>query len=168
MTNRVYLLRHAKAKFAEPGIKDFDRALDKTGLRDAQATGREMRQQQYLPDLVLFSPAKRAKQTWTAVAAAFEKEPESKAIPELYDQDAAGYLQIIRNTTNVASLMLVGHNPMMEDLALVLARAGDSLADQIQRAGFPTSGLAVLEFDNALAHISEGSGRIVHLLKPAD
>ncbi|HEV7415033.1 MAG TPA: histidine phosphatase family protein [Tianweitania sediminis] len=159
------MFRHAKAQFAASGMRDFDRPLEPRGLDDARAMGATLSEQNLLPEKVICSTGLRARQTWEA---AQTKLPavDTEWTDALYNADAAGYLQLVHQAQAASSLMLVGHNPMMEDLALALAQPNDPKADEMRRSGFPTAGLAILEFEGTLEGIETGKGRVVHFLKP--
>src|SRR3954452_9870575 len=88
--SRLYLLRHAKAGWAAPGMRDFDRPLDPTGCTDADSIGAGMRAREYIPDLVLCSTAKRARETLDWVARHIGS-PRAVFSDSLYSTDAAGY-----------------------------------------------------------------------------
>ncbi|MBS9720713.1 histidine phosphatase family protein [Tianweitania sp. BSSL-BM11] len=166
MTSRLYLLRHAKARFATPGMSDFDRPLEPVGTAEAPAVGREMAARSWMPDLVLCSTAPRAQQTWYGCRGELSSVPETKMMDELYRADTPGYLQIIKGSGAETSLMVVGHNPMIEEVTLQLVSPQDHSAEDLRRSGFPTASLTVIEFDNSLAEIQPGSGRLVEILKP--
>ena len=114
--SRLFLLRHAKAGWAEPGMRDFDRPLEPLGRTDADAVGAAMRAGAYIPDLVLCSTAKRARETLDWVA---RHTGDARVIfsDSLYSTDAAGYVEFIRAAPDGDQVLVVGHNPMMEDLA---------------------------------------------------
>ncbi|WP_265518519.1 SixA phosphatase family protein [Nitratireductor luteus] len=86
---------------------------------------------------------------------------------DLYRADATECLALIMAYAGQSSLMVVGHNPVMEDLALALAPTGDSRALAAVRAGFPAAGLAVLEFETPLGEAGPGKGVLVDFLRPA-
>ena len=92
--------------------------------------------------------------------------PETRLIEDLYSADAAGYVQIIQASGAKTSVMLVGHNPMIEDVTLALVSKDDPVAEQLRRSGFPTAGLAVIDFEDDIANIQPGAGRLVEILKP--
>jgi phosphohistidine phosphatase len=163
--SRLFLLRHAKAAWALPGMRDFDRPLDAAGLADAEATGISMQAHGYIPELTLCSNAVRARQTLEGIAANADTG-RVLYFDDLYREDASGYLSIIRKSGNVGTLMVIGHNPMMEDLALALAPQGDEDARATLHAGFPTSGLAVLRFPGNLSEAVPGTGYLEAILMP--
>ncbi len=164
--NRLYLLRHAKAGWALPGMKDFDRPLDASGMADARMLGAAMSAAGHVPDLTLCSNARRARETleWLATQADTGRVLFTDA---LYSEDAAGYLAIIREHGPQGSLLVIGHNPMVEDLAMAVAGDGEESARATLERGFPTSGLAVLRFDGGLANAAPGAGYLEAFLTPA-
>ena len=66
----IILVRHAKSSWKDPGLNDFDRPLNKRGKKNAPLMGQKLKERQVMPDLVLSSPAKRARKTATAIAKA--------------------------------------------------------------------------------------------------
>ena len=165
--SRLYLLRHAKAGWALPGVRDFDRPLDASGRADAEAMGAAMRARGYVPDLTLCSNAKRARETLEGLA---NQTDTGKVLflDTLYSEDAAGYLSTIRGNGGTGSLLVIGHNPMTEDLALAVSGDGDETARAMLSHGFPTSGLAVVRFAGDLAKAAQGDGYLEAFLTPAD
>ena len=165
--SRLYLLRHAKAGWALPGVRDFDRPLDASGRADAEAMGAAMQARGYIPDLTLCSNAKRARETLEGLA---NQTDTGKVLflDTLYSEDAAGYLSTIRGNGGTGSLLVIGHNPMTEDLALAVSGDGDEMARAMLSHGFPTSGLAVVRFAGDLAKAAQGDGYLEAFLTPAD
>jgi phosphohistidine phosphatase len=151
---RLILLRHAKTEHDAPSGRDRDRRLDERGHRDAAGIGAWLTQRSLFPDLVLVSPAVRAKQTWELAWEAMKDRappPQVDFLPELYSADPAQLLQSIRNASapDPKQLMLVGHNPGLHELALALTGGGEAAARQALAENLPTSGLAVFEFAGA-------------------
>ncbi len=165
--SRLYLLRHAKAGWALPGVRDFDRPLDAIGIADAEATGKAMRASGYVPELTLCSNAKRARETLEGIAA---NADTGRVVftDDLYSSDAAGYLDKIRDNGQHGSLLLIGHNPMMEDLAMAVSGGGEEGAMHTLQTGFPTSGLAVIRFEGRLSEAQLGQGYLESFLTPAE
>lgn len=165
--SRLYLLRHAKAGWALPGVRDFDRPLDASGMADAEAMGEAMRARNYVPDVTLCSNAKRARQTLEGLAGRTDTG-RVLFFDTLYSEDAAGYLDIIRKNAGAEQLLVVGHNPMTEDLAMAVSGDGDEAARGMMKHGFPTAGLAVVRFPGNFAEAAQGSGYLEAFLTPAD
>ncbi|MFF5160331.1 SixA phosphatase family protein [Streptomyces sp. NPDC000348] len=146
---RLVVLRHAKSARPE-GVTDHDRPLGPRGLRDAPAAGRALAEADCLPGLALCSTAVRARRTWELVAAQWGTPPPVRHDPRLYHADVPELLDVVRETpAEVETLLLIGHNPGLEDLVLTLA--GDGLDDTLDRVRtkFPTSAIAVLSWRGA-------------------
>jgi phosphohistidine phosphatase len=165
--SRVLLLRHAKAGWARPGMSDRDRPLDDTGRRDARAIGAAMRRHGYQPALIFCSPAVRARETLDGVAMALDTR-HAVYSEALFAGDATSYLAVIRSAGAAESVLLVGHNPMMEDIATALAANGDADALHVLAGGFPTAGLAAIRMDGALSDAAPGRGYLEAFLTPSD
>jgi phosphohistidine phosphatase len=148
-------------------MRDFDRPLDEAGTRGAVAAGRAMRERDYAPDLVICSSARRARETLDGVARVLDT---GRIIytEGLYSTDAAGYVDIIAEAPKAESLLLIGHNPMMEDVAMALSGDGDETANGSILNGFPTSGLAVIRFAGALSFVAPGKGYLEAFVTPAE
>ena len=145
MRRTLVLIRHAKS--AE-GPVDVERALNPRGLRDRDAVGRWLHARNITPQRVAVSPALRARLTWEG-AAQHVDSPDPVIDDRIYDNDEDGLLDIVHETPpDVDALVLVGHNPSFGQLAYDLDDGtGDEDARQELRAGFPTSAIAVFEFD---------------------
>ena len=148
-------------------MRDFDRPLDASGIADSEAMGVVMRACGYVPDLTLCSNARRARETLEGIAGNADTG-RVLFLEALYSEDAAGYLSIIRANGAAGSLLVVGHNPMMEDLAMAVSGSGDESARATLNFGFPTSGLAVIRFEGSLADAAPGRGYLEGFLTPAD
>ena len=164
--SRLLLLRHARAAWAEPGMRDFDRPLDASGRADADAIGAVMAQDRVLPRRVICSSARRARETWETV---MRHLPIADVIvtDQLYITDATGYLNFIRDNDEVDSLLIVGHNPMIEDVCFALAADGKDTATGARSSGFPTCGLAVIDFPGGLADVAPSAGFLEAFYTPS-
>lgn len=141
---RLVVLRHAKSAWPE-GVPDHQRYLAPRGRRDAPAAGIALAESDSLPDLALCSTAVRARQTWELASAEWGTPPPVRYEPRLYAADVPDLLDAIHQVPpEVETLLVVGHNPGLEELVLELA--GDSLDDALDevRVKFPTSAIAVL------------------------
>jgi phosphohistidine phosphatase len=142
----VLLLRHAKSEWGNPGLADFDRPLAERGLKDAPRIGQVLANYDFIPDKILASPARRAKQTAELVAEACSYKKAAIAWQESfyggYSDDLIAALQGLPNSVNRA--MLVGHNPAMEEAAAALL-IGDT--DEKLTISIPTAGLLCLDLD---------------------
>jgi phosphohistidine phosphatase len=156
-SRRLIVMRHAKAGEL-PGGPDAERALNPRGRRDAAAAGDWLRGQGLIPDLVLCSTARRARQTWQQVAAGLAAAVTVHEDPRLYEAGAAELLDVIRAAPpDTATLMYVGHNPAAQDLAArLLGRA----------EGFPTASIAVIGLAAPWASAAAGEGALAGFWTP--
>jgi phosphohistidine phosphatase len=170
---RLMLLRHAKTENDAPSGEDFDRALDRRGHADSVEIGRWLVGSPYRPDVVLVSPALRARQTWDGIAPLLAEtgaDTEVAYLPDLYLADPADLLRIVRDaaTHDPRSLMLIGHNPGLHEIALMLAGTTGDFATRHALAGnLPTSGLVVIDFDvDDWRQVTFRRGRLVLFVSP--
>nr|WP_223190222.1 histidine phosphatase family protein [Streptomyces sp. TRM68416] len=141
---RLVVLRHAKSAWPE-GVADHRRPLAPRGRRDAPAAGRALAEADLLPGLALCSTAVRARQTWELASAEWGTPPPVRFEPRLYGADVPELLAVVHETAaQVETLLLIGHNPGLEELVVELA--GDGMEDTLDRlrVKFPTSAVAVL------------------------
>ncbi|MCW8098801.1 SixA phosphatase family protein [Streptomyces tauricus] len=141
---RLVVLRHAKSAWPD-GVPDHERPLASRGRRDAPAAGHVLADADCLPDLALCSTAVRARETWELAAAQWGTPPPVRHEARLYAADVPELLEAVREAPAEAeTLLLIGHNPGLEELVLTLA--GDSIDDALDdvRTKFPTSAIAVL------------------------
>jgi phosphohistidine phosphatase len=144
--SRIYLLRHAEAAWAVPGQSDFDRPLNEQGYADAEIVADKAADRGYRPDLVLSSTALRCRNTADAIHRAMGSTVDIRFVDALYNASPDIYLEIIGAQGSVSSVMLIGHNPTVEQTLEALI--GHQALSQALPTGFPTAGLAVLDYDN--------------------
>ena len=163
---RLMLLRHAKAGPLAAG-GDLERALAESGRAGAQSLGAYLAGEQLYPDLVLVSPALRARQTYEAVRPFIEASAD-RVEPGLYGASAGQLLTLVRDTEPaIRSLLAIGHNPGFEDLAKLLVGSGDRYAIARLLAKYPTAGLAVIDFpDEDWTTAGPGAGRLDRFVTP--
>ena len=137
----LYLVRHAKSSWDDPGLDDFERPLNKRGLRNAPEMGQRLEKAGILPDLIITSPAKRAIKTAKLFADEIEYPREQILCKQrLYHASAQTILSVVQNQDNtLKSLMLFGHNPGMNDLAEFLT--GEYIYN------LPTAGIFAVQFE---------------------
>ena len=167
--SRVFLLRHSKASWPEPGMRDFDRPLAPRGIADAQKIGAVMRAAGYRPDSVICSAARRTRETWQHIAPQLDvPEQNIRFSNDLYEAGGAEYLEAARSAGDAGSVLLIGHNPMIEDMASALSAGGSDGALRRLAKGFPTSGLAVINFEGPLKDVSLAAGHLEAILRPSN
>ncbi|MGW0084741.1 SixA phosphatase family protein [Streptomyces sp. NPDC003393] len=164
---RLVVLRHAKS--ARPaGVADHDRPLAPRGCRDAPAAGRALADSDFLPDLAVCSTALRARRTWELASAEWGTPPSVRLDARLYGADVPTLLEVVRETPpEVETLLLIGHNPGLEELVLRLA--GEGLDDTLERlrVKFPTSAFAVLTWHGTGWHLlAPGTALLTGLTVP--
>jgi phosphohistidine phosphatase len=164
----LYVLRHAKSDWGDSSLRDFDRPLNERGRKAAKAVGKEMRKRGIAPDLVLASPALRAQQTLERVQHGFGERFKVNDEPSIYAAGLQTLAQIVRAAPDQADrVMIVGHNPGLQELVVELAGSGERLEEAKDR--FPTAALAQIRFDvTRWSDVEPGSGQLAELLEPRD
>jgi phosphohistidine phosphatase len=164
---RLYLLRHAKSSWKDASLPDHDRPLAGRGRRAAKAVARHMGENQIQPQLVLCSTARRARETLDRIEPALATSA-IEVEPDLYAASAPALLERLRSVPDsVESVMVIGHNPGLQELALELARAGPAASDLA--AKYPTAALATLAFDaSRWRELARDSAELVELVRPRD
>jgi phosphohistidine phosphatase len=159
----LYLLRHAKSSWDNPALPDRERPLAPRGLRDAKRIAKHIGQLGITPALVLCSPALRTRETLDLLRPRLA-EAAVEVDEQLYGSSSETLLERIRSVPDdVGSVLLIGHNPGLQDLALVLASRGAKL--KRLEAKFPTAALATL----AVGHwstLSPGDAELVAYVVP--
>jgi len=155
MERRLVLVRHAKAE--QGGGDDAARALSGRGRRDAGEIGRWLRAQDVVPELAVVSPAQRTVETWSIAAAELDNPPRVATDGRIYDNSVAALLAVIADSdADARSLVLVGHNPSMQDLAARLAPDDADLA-----ASFPTSSVAMFAVSGDWGELADSDASLV-------
>ena len=165
---RLLLLRHAKAERSQPGQRDRDRRLADRGRRDAPVIGGYLRTQNLIPDAVAVSPATRTRETWDLIAKAFQDLPDPAWDERLYDATPDDILAVIQDTPPKAgTLLVIGHNPGLYELAVWLIASGHADAQDRLTEALPTAGLAAIEFTaDAWTKLRPQSGRLERFVTP--
>ena len=159
---RLLVLRHAKSSWKHRGLTDHDRPLNKRGKRDAPGMGRWILEQRLTPELILSSTAVRARETALAVSEASESGGEVRLLRELYLAGPESYRAALAALPEeLSSVMVVGHNPGLEELVEGLTGARETM---------PTAALALIELPIELWGLVEldGGGNLAHLWRPKE
>ena len=156
-THRLLLLRHAKSSWDEPSLADHDRPLSGRGRRAAHAVREHLVESDSLPELVLCSSAVRTVETLDGIRPALAAGTAINVESGLYAADADDLLAHLRRVSEtVGSVMLIGHNPGLEELATLLVGGGDAAAMAAMEAKFPTAALAHLSVDERWRELGQG------------
>jgi phosphohistidine phosphatase len=164
----LWLLRHAKSSWDDPDLDDRDRPLAARGERAAAAMASYLAGADVRPRLVLCSSGLRARQTLGAVVASLGDRLEILIEPELYTFDAEVALARLRRIPDdVTSVLLVGHNPALQELALRLSPRGTA-RDRVE-SKLPTGALVTIALpDEPWADLDDGKGAMEALVTPRD
>jgi phosphohistidine phosphatase len=164
---RLYLLRHAKSSWKDTSLPDHDRPLAGRGRRAAKAIARHLREQRIEPELVLCSTARRARETLDRIQPALGTSAVDLE-PGLYAASAAALLARLRTVPDtVESVMVIGHNPGLQDLALELARPSPTVHEIASK--YPTAALATLAFPaSSWQALDRETAQLVTLVRPRD
>lgn len=165
------LFRHAKSDWGDPRARDFDRPLNHRGERGAALMGQHIRDHGTRFDRVLASPAVRVAETIELASKAFGRSFAVEWDRRIYLASSATLLDLLHGIEgDPAAVLMVGHNPGLEDLIfdLVPDDGNSPLRDEVE-VKFPTATFAVLELPaERWADVAEGSGRLVHMIRPRD
>jgi phosphohistidine phosphatase len=165
----LYLLRHAKSSWDDAGLSDHDRPLAPRGQRALKKLAAHVREAGIAPELVLCSTAARTRATIDPLRKALG-DPEIRYLPELYAAWDDALLDIVRNVEpKPRSLLLVGHNPGLQSLAVRLAGSGDGELRRRLEEKLPTGALVTLTFRaGSWADIGPGSGKLTGYVVPRE
>lgn len=163
---RLILLRHAKSAYPE-GVPDHDRPLNERGSAAAPRMGAYLAAEGLRPDHVMVSPARRTIETWEGIARELHGIA-AETVSSLYEAQALRVLDAVRSAPEAAgSLMVIGHNPGLRDLALLLIGSGVARSRAALREKFPTAALAVIDFEVvSWTAIGRAAGRLERFVSP--
>jgi phosphohistidine phosphatase len=166
---RLMLLRHAKSSWDDSAVPDEQRPLAPRGQRAVGLLEQHLRATRLSVGLVLCSPARRTRDTWDGVRAGLRSAPEVQFEPAVYGAGADELLEIVRRVdSRHTAVLLVGHNPGLEELAGALLTDGKTEALARLREGFPTGALATLSVDVAWSNLGSGDARLESFVRPRD
>jgi phosphohistidine phosphatase len=169
--HQLLLLRHAKSSWDSPDLPDRERPLNPRGRRAAGLMRQAVRDLGLVPDIVLVSAARRTRET-LALLEPWDETPLVEEMDSLYLAPAAHLLDVLRGVTETArSVMMVGHNPGLHELALSLL--GPPTAEDRQQAplldllrGFPSGALAEFVVPGPWSRLNGGGVRLQRFITP--
>jgi phosphohistidine phosphatase len=160
MPRLLYVLRHAKSSWDDPGLSDHDRTLAPRGLKATKLLAEHVREHDIHPALVLCSTAVRARETLEGIGLDGQRSIEE----ELYTASAGQWIERLnRVPAETESVMIVGHNPALQQLVLALAGSND----EVERK-FPTAALATLTLECGWSEMQPGCAELTDLVRPRD
>jgi phosphohistidine phosphatase len=171
---RLVFLRHAKAVPASPDLEDRERRLADRGRSDAVRMGQFLKEEAYVPELALCSPALRTRETLDLIIPQLFAIPIVRPVAELYLARWLTIVNLVRQVRERAdTLLLVGHNPGLEEAVRKLGRPpGDTKTRKLRQlleAEYPTASVAVLEFDvDVWSAVERGEGELLTFVRPRD
>jgi phosphohistidine phosphatase len=160
MSLKLILMRHAKSDWDDPTLSDHQRPLNKRGRASATAMGDWLRERRHLPDLVLSSDSARTQATWERLG----MTAEVRMMRSLYLSPALQMLEVLRQLRDAQTVLMLGHNPGIGDLAQQLA-AADPRDDGF--APYPTCATTVFGFEaDAWAGVRPQTGMVLDFTIP--
>ena len=164
------LLRHAKSGWDDPVARDFDRPLNPKGRKAACTVGKHLKSLDLAFDHIVASPAQRVVETIAEVAHGYGAAIAPAWDKRLYLASAATLLDVARETPEDAErLLMIGHNPGLEDFVLLLLAGGDPALVAAVEAKYPTATVAELTFAvNHWADVAPAAGTLTRFIRPRD
>lgn len=158
------LLRHAKSSWNDPAQDDFDRALNERGVMTGPLCGKALGDAGFAPDMILCSTAKRTRETLDLALPEMplDHAPKIQLDDRLYLASATTIVEVIRDMpASHPNLLVIGHNPGLHEVALMLAGSGDTGRLETLHEKFPTAAIALLKFERVRwRDIRAGDGRL--------
>lgn len=164
------LLRHAKSGWDEAVARDFDRPLNAKGKRAARTVGRHLREQGMEFDRVVASPAVRVTETLEELFEGYGRRMTPLWEKRIYLAAEPTLLELVRETPDATErLLIAGHNPGLEELALALVAEGTEGPRGEIEEKLPTGSVIEIAFDvDHWGQVDEGAGRLVRFVRPRD
>lgn len=166
---RLILMRHAKSDWSKAGLHDFDRPLNARGRDAAPRMGAWCAETGLAPQRIICSAARRTRQTLAGILDHLEGDIDIRLSRRLYEAEAGGYYQAIQEGGDAETLMLIGHNPAIHEVAMLLAGEGPQPHLARLHARFPTAAIAVIDIEAPrFADCVPGAGHLAMFMIPAD
>jgi phosphohistidine phosphatase len=166
---QLHLLRHAKSSWGDSSLRDHDRPLAARGRRATTLLRRHFDAVALCVDLVLCSPAQRTRETWERVRKGLTKAPDVRFVPDVYEATVDTLLGLIRAVDpTVTALMIIGHNPGLEELTAVLADGLEKPSAARLPRDFPTGGFATFTVRSDWADLDRGGVSLESFVRPRD
>lgn len=166
MTLRLFVMRHAKSSWSDPGLDDFERPLNERGRRDARRMGQHLRRSDVVFDCVISSPAKRARQTVKRLLKAMRSSAQVTLEPALYLASLEDWRLAVAHVRQKGSrcALMVGHNPGIEDLVRYLCPLDETALSYMKL--MPTAAIAEISLRSLKGRPGAQTGELVDLHRP--
>lgn len=167
VARRLIIVRHAKSDWPE-GVPDHERPLAARGRRDAKALGAWLQAAGVTPDLVVVSTAQRTRETWELAGDTLGAASRVTLDDRVYAASVEELLSVVKGApSSVATMVLVGHNPGAEELAMLLEDGKGFEGDAMRlRTKFPTNAVAILDVPTPWSRTAKGSCRLTMVATP--
>ena len=167
---RLYLLRHGKSSWDDPNLADAERPLARRGVRALARMRKHLRRTGIHPDMVICSPARRTRETLREIEPALGRDVTVRIEPRVYEGGAGALVDLVGESPEpVSSIMLIGHNPSLQNLAVSLAAEGDEALLARVAEKFPTGALAVITAPwSSWYDVGGGGGTLEELVLPRE
>ena len=161
------ILRHAKSSWAEPGIKDNQRPINKRGQVQVANLSRWMVSNFPAPDIVLMSPARRTIETFQGISKAI-KTADTQVVDELYNSTIDTCLNVLSGRLE-QNILLIGHNPGCDELARYVAKPSGLVVERLMAIHFGTATLAINKFEGeSWTELGSSTCDLVELIRPGE
>jgi phosphohistidine phosphatase len=166
---QILLMRHAKSSWDDATLPDIERPLAPRGREAAAKMGGAIARRGWIPARALVSPSRRTRQTWSIVSRDWTAVPDVAFPAELYEASSAALLLMLRGFPERAEgVLVIGHNPGMEDLAKSLCGPGSGKAAAELNRKFPTAALARFVFDARWSQLGQIKVQLTDFVRPRD
>ena len=167
---RLLLLRHAKSSWHDPSLADFERPLSQRGRAAARMMGNYLVRKGLLPDLILCSAAQRARETLAFIQDRLDGDLPAMIEKSLYEASPAEIASIVKKAApGIGTVMVIGHNTGLEELARRLSREGNEKARKLMASKYPTGAMAVIEISgNGWSKLDGKDASLQHFVRPRD
>jgi phosphohistidine phosphatase len=162
---RLYVLRHGKSSWDDPALADWERPLSGRGRRACKLIAAHLREQRVEPATVIVSPALRTRQTYDRISRGLPEGTPTWTEPRLYGSDAGTLLEVVQELPDeFCSALLIGHNPAVQSLGLMLA--GDGAELPRLRRKLPTGSLLTIGFAGPWRALRPGAAELESMVRP--
>lgn len=164
----LFIVRHAKSDWSQAVARDFDRPLTKRGEKDAPLIAKWLKEQHIKPELLISSPAQRAKQTADAIISQLQIPQQNISFDKrLYLASTDTLLDVLSELNHdLTAVMLIGHNPGLENLIIHLSQ--DALPYKHDAKLLTTANVAQLRFKFAWNSIQPKEAQLINFVRPRD
>ena len=164
---RLYVLRHAKSSWAQPGLSDIERPLNRRGEDQLKHLNPWFKSNCPSPDRILCSPSTRTQQTYARMKTALESA-EIEIVHSLYNGSIDAYLDALW-AQECESVMIIGHNPTCDELSRYLTNPASPAAEKLMALHFGTANMSIFDLNiDEWSQLGRSDGTLTQLIRPKD